>query len=167
MRPPVFNDLLRLLFTGALLSACAIAEGPPSPDFSTPACLIPQAPESEPFELRLALADTLPERQRGLQNLSLLEQNQGMLFRYTQDQPDDFRFWMYRVSIPLDIAFMDASGRLLETFTMAPCEGPKSACPRYPSGVAFRQALELPGGFFEINPGYRQSTLILEACQRN
>ena len=51
------------------------------------------------------VAKTDEEKEQGLQNVTSLEDNQGMLFCY--DPPQSVSFWMKSTLIPLDIIFID------------------------------------------------------------
>lgn len=94
------------------------------------------------------VAHTWKQRSRGLQGRTL-RQDGGMLFLYRRAQPPDAAFWMYRTRIPLDIAFLDAQGRIVAMRHMAPCTSALAAsCPRYAPGVAYWSALEVNAGFF-------------------
>jgi len=53
---------------------------------------------------------------------------------------------MKDTTIPLDIAFSDAGGRILRIFHMAPCK--REPCVIYDPGVAYRAALEVNAGSF-------------------
>jgi uncharacterized membrane protein (UPF0127 family) len=91
------------------------------------------------------MADTEPERERGLMNRTSLPEDEGMVFTF----PDTHRgaFWMKDTLIPLSIAFYDGSGRILRILDMTPCKG--DPCQRYDPEVAYRGALEVNRGAFE------------------
>lgn len=56
---------------------------------------------------------------------------------------------MYRTRIPLDIAFIDARGRIAAIETMQPCRSDSPAdCPATLAGVTYVAALEVNAGFF-------------------
>lgn len=48
---------------------------------------------------------TQQEKNQGLQQITRLDDNEGMLFVY--DEPQDVSFWMKNTSIPLDIIFIN------------------------------------------------------------
>lgn len=73
----------------------------------------------------------------------------GMLFDYSRET--SARFWMKNTLIPLDIAFFDGDGVLLESLTMSTC--PEGDCPLYGIDVPFRWALETAAGEFDFQPG--------------
>ncbi|TFH86075.1 DUF192 domain-containing protein [Billgrantia azerbaijanica] len=78
-----------------------------------------------------------------------LDEAAGMLFLYPDRQPPWSGFWMFRTRIPLDIAFLDASGRIAAIHAMQPCGSPDPGdCPATRAGVPFRAALEVNAGYF-------------------
>lgn len=57
---------------------------------------------------------------------------------------------MYRTRFPLDIAYLDDSGRVVAIRRMEPCTSPVAEfCPTYPPGQPYTSALEVPRGYFE------------------
>jgi uncharacterized protein len=94
--------------------------------------------------VRVEIARTPADRARGLSGRRTLARNAGMLFTYPHAQRRSF--WMRGTHIPLDIAFMDARGRILRMLRMKPCEA--DPCPLYDPGLAFRSALEVNAGAF-------------------
>lgn len=80
------------------------------------------------------------ERNRGLMYRKKLADTGGMLFDY--DPPQDVAFWMKNTYIPLDIIFIDASGRII---TIAAETTPLSL-DRIPSNGLARGVLEIKGG---------------------
>lgn len=57
-------------------------------------------------------ACTDEEREQGLQNVSELGSDEGMLFIF--DEPTEVGFWMKDTLIPLDIVFIDEYGEVVE-----------------------------------------------------
>ncbi|MGO3055511.1 DUF192 domain-containing protein [Halomonas sp. AOP43-A1-21] len=105
--------------------------------------------ESGPHRLDVEVAKTPAQRQQGLMEREHLPEQQGMLFRFENEQPAGNAFWMYRTLIPLDIAFIDKEGRIVAINTMPPCESDNpGACPAYPAGAAYYSALETNAGYF-------------------
>ncbi|GEK47569.1 hypothetical protein HPA02_18520 [Bisbaumannia pacifica] len=102
-----------------------------------------------PRRLEVELAETPAERRRGLMGRDHLDAEAGMLFLYDGLQSPESGFWMYRTGIPLDIAFIDAAGRIAAIHSMSPCDGEDpSQCRAYPAGVTYRAALEVNAGYF-------------------
>lgn len=102
------------------------------------------------------IADDDTERTAGLMFREKLAPDSGMLF--VMPQVDYVSFWMRNTFIPLSIAYISPSGRILEIHSMKPHdETPiKSAFP----GIAY--ALEMEEGWFDKNgilPGARLSGL--------
>ncbi|MBU1865372.1 MAG: DUF192 domain-containing protein, partial [Actinobacteria bacterium] len=68
---------------------------------------------------RVAVADTPALRSRGLMGVTDLGSVRGMLFLWPNDTAGGF--WMKDTLIPLDIAFFDAAGVLVDLVSMTPC----------------------------------------------
>ncbi len=64
------------------------------------------------------VASTPDDRATGLMNRFSLQPDRGMLFVF--EHPEPLSFWMKNTFIPLSIAFLDASGRILNIEDMAP-----------------------------------------------
>ncbi|TNF00004.1 MAG: DUF192 domain-containing protein [Gammaproteobacteria bacterium] len=104
------------------------------------------------FPVSLEIARTFNERQRGLMERTRLAERTGMLFIYDQNRSPDHGFWMYNTLIPLDIAYLSSSKRIVNIQTMTPCASSDSSqCPTYPAGKPFRYAIEMNSGYFETN----------------
>jgi uncharacterized membrane protein (UPF0127 family) len=106
----------------------------------------------QPFEVWLAL--TPDEQEHGLmqvtaEQLAPIPATQpggaaamrGMLFVFGYEMP--LSFWMYNTITPLDIAYIDAEGTIVKTYTMAPLE-----TRIYPSVEPAQFALEVRAGLF-------------------
>jgi uncharacterized membrane protein (UPF0127 family) len=97
------------------------------------------------------IADNPDLQARGMMNRDSLPENHGMLFVYGTSQVRSF--WMRNVPIPLDIAFIDASGIIINIEYMEP-----QTDHNYFSQGPMMYALEMEGGWFEANgvgPGDR------------
>lgn len=68
--------------------------------------------------VKVELAETEGQRQRGLMYRDKLKSNRGMLFLY----PDEVvrSFWMKNTFVPLSIAFMDADWEIVHITDMQP-----------------------------------------------
>ena len=100
------------------------------------------------LEWCLLLASTPEQRRRGLMEVTdqSLGGHDGMLFRYDTDVQEPF--WMRNTPMPLSIAWIDASGQIVASADMAPCED-SDQCPNYPatgSPPPYRFAIEVPQG---------------------
>jgi uncharacterized protein len=105
---------------------------------------------NDTVHLSVEIAETLEQQRIGLMERRSLPADEGMLFVYTEPQPGTASFFMFRTRIPLDIAFVDASGRLVAIRQMEPCTSPVAAwCERYGPGVPYIAALEVNSGYFE------------------
>ena len=103
---------------------------------------------------RVALAQSIVQRQQGLMGVTDLGDVEGMLFVFPFDSSNGF--WMKDTLIPLEIAFFDAAGNLVTVLAMEPClEDP---CPTYSPGTSYRFALEAPPGRLG---GLREGTILI------
>ncbi len=107
------QTLYRLL-TLLLLCACSSEKKPAAPVASDTYFTIMVA-EAAP-KLQLALTDN--ERSKGLMYRDRLAENHGMLFLF--EKPGKRSFWMRNTSIPLDLAYFNAEGVLLEIHPLYP-----------------------------------------------
>jgi hypothetical protein len=94
--------------------------------------------------VRVEIASTGPQRERGLMHRSSLPPDSGMVFRFPRATSGGF--WMKSTLIPLDIAFYDEGGKILRIMQMTPCE--TDPCPVYAPGLSYRGALEVNAGAF-------------------
>lgn len=100
-------------------------------------------------KLVVEVASTPQVRETGLMNRFSLQQDHGMLFVFEAPQP--LAFWMKNTYIPLSIAFVDASGRILNIDDMRP----QDESTHWSSGPAL-YAIEMRQGWFlskGIGPG--------------
>lgn len=150
-RPPLARLLpVLLLLAGACERAPQgdeAAAGPPPVAFDTGAVRILTATDT--LALRVEVAETDAQRAYGLMERASLPQDAGMVFLYDEDQPAEAGFWMFHTRIPLDIAYIDAGGRIVAIERMEPCVSPNPQfCPAYPPGVPYRTTLEVNAGYF-------------------
>ena len=96
------------------------------------------------IEIQVEIADDEAERSKGLMFRESLPENEGMLFVYESERP--LGFWMRNTLIPLDIAYIDGQGRIVDIQTMQP--GDETT--HWSKGDAM-YALEMNAGWFEAN----------------
>jgi len=101
--------------------------------------------------LRAEVASTPDERQAGLMHRRSLGEDQGMVFVF--ERPGLWGMWMKNTFIPLSVAFIDESGRILNIEDMEPhTEDSHNAI------APARYALEMNKGWFTkrgIRPGQK------------
>jgi uncharacterized membrane protein (UPF0127 family) len=141
---------LALLPAAALLPTCLAAAEPDPAAASLETVPLVIHGDQGPRRLRVEVADSIRERSRGLMGRERLAEGAGMLFLYGHRQPSRNGFWMYRTLIPLDIAFIDETGRIAEIHHMTPCTSEQPGdCPVTRPGVPYRAALVVNAGAFE------------------
>lgn len=69
-------------------------------------------------DYKVSLATTEEEKSKGLQGVSNLAEDEGMLFEY--DPPQTVGFWMKDTSIPLDIIFIDDNDEVISIYQGEP-----------------------------------------------
>ena len=95
--------------------------------------------------MRVEIAETEQQRQRGLMGRTSLDDDSGMLFTWPQDT--DTSFWMKDTPLPLTIAFISSDGEIVRVFDMEPCAA--DPCPIYDPRLSYRMALEVKQGTLE------------------
>ena len=96
-------------------------------------------------QLTVELATTPATKSCGLSHRASLPANRGMLFVYPE--PEILTFWMKDTFMPLDIAFIDADGRIVSIQKMNPF--PITTVYSSPAPVLY--ALEVNQGWFKAN----------------
>jgi Uncharacterized conserved protein len=95
------------------------------------------------FSSKIALTDS--ERMHGLMGVKEMSENEGMIFVF--DIPHRASFWMKNTLIPLDIAYADPEGKILQISPMYPhSEVPVKA---YSDNVLY--CIEMNQGWFAKN----------------
>lgn len=101
-------------------------------------------------KFRLWVADDYSEQQNGLMFVTAERMaplpdgtQRGMIFVFDHEQ--HLNFWMRNTIIPLDIAYLDSSGVVVATHTMAALDERPN---QYPSGKPARFAIEVSAGVF-------------------
>lgn len=149
LRP--LRQLLSALAVGAVVLAAACGtddSGPmlhPSVDGYPAAVLGITGADGTTATVQVRVADTAERKSHGLMEVPDLPDGTGMLFVYPQDHQGSF--WMKNTLVPLDIAFISADGEILQILTMQPCQA--DPCPHYTPDVVYRDALEVPAGWFD------------------
>ena len=92
--------------------------------------------------LAVEIASTPAARSCGLSNRSELPMNHGMLFIYPNIR--NRTFWMKDTFIPLSIAFLHESGRIIKIEKMTPMQTEE----RYHSSQPVKYAIEVNQGWF-------------------
>jgi len=153
----------RALLAVALGLACSGSDAPPpaSPPPGLEAATVVVAGEA--FEVEVAVAPV--DRIRGLSGRTAIPRNGGMLF--VLPRPGPMSMVMRDCPIPIDVAFIDAMGRVVAIHEMTP-EPPRERgesafryerrLREYPSGEPVQFALETAGGRLaelELHPGDR------------
>ena len=95
--------------------------------------------------LAVEVADDPQERREGLMGIEEVPADQGMAFVWPE--PVDSTFWMKDTLVPLSIAFVDESGRVIDVLDMEPCE--VDPCPSYGIDEPFVLAIEANLGWFQ------------------
>ncbi len=106
---------------------------------ATPMILVGATP------LHVEIVQNDEERMRGLMYRDQLPEDQGMLFVFGEEQIQSF--WMRNTFIALDIAFIDANGKIIAIQRMTPLDETKS----YQSPTPVPYVLEVNAGWFERN----------------
>ena len=136
----------------AVASACATpGMNRTSPvSFDTATAWIHQ--RSDSTQLLVEIASSNDQHEVGLAGRLDLDPESGMLFEFDRPRSADDGFWMWRTRVPLDIAFVDEAGVILNIQSMEVCESDDfDDCPGYFPGVGYVAALETNRGWFARN----------------
>ena len=95
-------------------------------------------------KIYVEIADTPLSREYGLMNRKKLSENQGMLFKFPYSA--HLSFWMKETYIPLDIAFINDDGRVIQIE-----EGVPLSTRAISARQKCRYALEVNKGWFKDN----------------
>jgi uncharacterized membrane protein (UPF0127 family) len=130
----------------------------PNPDELDKLGFVDLTIKDKPFHLWLA--DGYSEQANGLMFVSAERMaplpdgtQRGMIFVFDHEQ--ELNFWMKNTIIPLDIAYLDSNGVVVNKYTMAPLDERPN---QYPSGKPARFAIEVSAGIFtdlKLAPGDR------------
>jgi hypothetical protein len=99
------------------------------------------------FMAEVAATDT--EKAKGLMYRQNLAKDRCMFFVYSED--GNHAIWMKNCLIALDVAWVDADGRVVETVERVPPCSPMRGddCPTYGGNVLARYFVEFPAGTFK------------------
>ncbi len=98
----------------------------------------------EKVKMKVEIADSPAEQEKGLMFRKSLGKDRGMLFVFPDEQVRSF--WMKNTLIPLSIAYIDAEGRIIDVQEMKALDDQP---PHYVSAEPAKYALEANKGFFE------------------
>jgi uncharacterized membrane protein (UPF0127 family) len=133
------STLLPLLLVLAFL-ACDSSEPKPTPILPTREITVSSGETSAKLTVELAI--TGKQREQGLMLRQKMDESQGMLFFFRNDQT--IGFWMKDTYLPLSIAYLDESGTILEIRDAKPLDQ-TILTPAKP----YRNTLEVNQGWFE------------------
>ncbi|MEP7054404.1 MAG: DUF192 domain-containing protein [Actinomycetota bacterium] len=105
--------------------------------------------------LRVEVAGTAAQRQRGLMDRIEVPAGTGMLFLFPAESTGGF--WMKNTLVPLSIAYVNGD-RVVSTAEMLPCPPAQTECPTYEAAGSYTAAVETASGFFAAHgvvPGSR------------
>ena len=125
----------RLTFVVLLLAPFACNRGSPAVS-NLP--MTPMPIGSKTYTLEIAAREA--DRNKGLMYRDFMPEDRGMIFIFADE--DDRSFWMKNTRIPLDILFLDASGKVVSVHQMKPYV----EFPGTPSGGPAKYAIELNAG---------------------
>lgn len=165
--PIASREAGRLLVLATVLSilvAGCSSETPAQPEVTRESPIVPVdtgtvriSSGDDTFTLSVEIAESFEQQSFGLMERVHLPEDEGMIFVY--GAMHEGSFYMYRTRIPLDIAFFDSDGAIVEILTMQPCTQQfASLCQRYSPGAPYIGALEVNAGYFAsrgIGPGDR------------
>lgn len=139
--------LLPLLFLAFVASDCG-GQAPPKATVPGQTSVTVSAGNIS-AKVTVEIASTESQRQQGLMLRQSMPEDAGMLFLFPADTT--VGFWMHNTYIPLDIAYIDASGKVLEVRSGQPLDD----TPLTPKGP-YRYTLEVNQGWFArhgLGPG--------------
>jgi len=140
----IFSYFIWFLFLVVLLTACGKAENQKATSAEGQRSIKPFI-KIDGISLEIEIVQDAESRQLGLMYRDELAENLGMLFVFESTQV--LSFWMRNTFIPLDIAFIDAAGVIVDIQRMEPLDESK----QYISAMPALYALEVNAGWFENN----------------
>ena len=97
--------------------------------------------------LKVQIAKTQEEQEKGLMFKKKLSEEEGMLFVFSEEKIAGF--WMKNTTIPLSIGFFNSKKRLFEIIDMEPANQIELNPPVYQSKDPALYALEVNKGWFK------------------
>jgi uncharacterized membrane protein (UPF0127 family) len=141
---PVIRRILSVLCATAVAAAApAAAAGQPAPVRFGHGTVRLAGSETR-VRLRVEVARTSSQIERGLMYRRQLGRSAGMLFLFRR--PTREWFWMKHTLVPLSIAFFDRHGRIVRLYDMPPCR--RDPCRHFDPGRAVSGALEVRWGAY-------------------
>ncbi len=126
------------LFLAALLLGGFLLQAAPAPQTNLPKAILTLGTNA----ITAQIAANDGTRETGLMSRTNLATDEGMLFVFPQPRP--VSFWMKDTPVPLSIAYVGPSGRILEIHDLKPLD--LTAVPSASPAVAY--ALEVAQGWF-------------------
>jgi uncharacterized membrane protein (UPF0127 family) len=125
----------------------------PNPSLNWPQGNLTVARSGTPeLSLHVQIAETDQARQTGLMGVKAMSDQVGMAFLFNLSTSTPF--WMKDTLIPLDIAFWDGQGRIVNIITMTPCKA--DPCYQYQPSTPYIASVEVNAGLLAakgIHPG--------------
>ena len=122
----------------ALIQGFSLLQAAPSPQHDLPQATLSLGTNT----LSVQIADNDATRERGFMGRTSLTDEEGMIFVFPK--PRSVVFWMKDTPVPLSIAYISTSGRILETHDMKPFD--ETSIPSASPAVVY--ALEVAQGWF-------------------
>ena len=95
------------------------------------------------FHILAEIADTPQKRETGLMGRTELNENEGMIFEFLEE--DYYKFWMFNMSIPIDIIYISKNKTVVDIWKDAqPC---KENCTEYSPNKKIMYVLEVKANF--------------------
>jgi len=144
------SPLLGLFALTLLISAPAAGCSARATDDSAKTEALKIVSASGQHRFSVEIADDPAERERGLMYRKSMGDTEGMLFEWPEE--DQRAFWMHNTYIPLDILFIDGSGKIV---SIARNAAPMDETP-LPSYAPAKGVLEINGGLaakLGVKPG--------------
>lgn len=141
----ILSPVLLILF---LIIAATLVSCGSDPDSESGLPTYPVFIKQKEFQLELAL--TPEHRATGLMGRTEIAANEGMLFVFPGQEPypTELNFWMKDCLVPIDLLFLDPTGKIIVIHKMKPQppDTPDRELISYSSNAPAQYAIELQGG---------------------